>query len=805
MQFLRQLAQVVRYYYRLILWIILVCRRKFFSFLKKYFDLIRQMSFVLIAYLVALFVNHFSGQNFTQDILSNFLVASAAMTGGTIAIVFTISIFLLQSVSDIYSSQYFEIYIHDWKEKLVYFTVILITIVFFGSGLYVGGLATLTEGISSRVVDGSLVLIGIVFALIDWQYKNVRKKVSPTKTIEFLEKQGVKYLKKIQFDASRLASILQARDVNLTKEKALAGVYNRFLKPYILTLDHQLENLVEITTKLADRQEIGTTKRGFLAVYKILEKYLENRKTSSSVVPSNMTFLSIESDSQRFLGKNFERLNKAGEKLIKEDKDEIATFIILDVYLALAVKAEEIIFINQENQNPILDLIVGYLNIFVDSGKRIKNIEVVFQGSQALSAILLITTAKGLEVTLSGLQDSLNKIAIFGLTEKSIVIIDQCTSASLQTITASFKSSKVMRELHFKEALSSIATIVQYISIAIRSGFFPNDFSSTIALTKGYDELSSIIRDIIQDYYSITDVGEKKRYINDLEGLLEELNFSLRHLSEQLKFFDSVLMGSIGRLIFDTNQLIIALIKDDEFQDIKEKLKKHLLWNIHLPYWFIHHSENFENSSQGLNHLTDAVTKTGLLVFEHLQDKKLVQNSIDCLYSITNDVLKKKISKYGNDEPRILEKACYLGIIALKNGWEEIVIDLALKIYEFESKYFTQYLAGYPDSSVDFKSHNIMGLPHSDELTRELWNFRDDLAGRSGFATLRNDGKALLYKYIQPIDIDRFIFEVWSVIESGSAFDKEFELKLARRSLVYTIEKKVIPSRTDNKRGSVPS
>ena len=171
--------QYLRYSYKLTLWLYLNRWRRLIAFLKKHFDLIRQASFVAVAVVAGYLVYHFGGTAFTQDILSNYLVAAGAMTGGTIAIVFTISIFLLQNASDLYSSQYFEVYIHDWREKFVYYSVILITIALLGCGLYVGSLSSISEQVSSNIVFYSLIAIGLVFALIDWQYKNVRQKLNP--------------------------------------------------------------------------------------------------------------------------------------------------------------------------------------------------------------------------------------------------------------------------------------------------------------------------------------------------------------------------------------------------------------------------------------------------------------------------------------------------------------------------------------------------------------------------------------------------------------------------------------------------
>ena len=164
-KWIQQGPQYLRYDYRLTFWLNLNRWRRFTTFLKRHFDLIREASFIVVAIIIGLLVHYFGGATLAQDILSNYLIAAGAMAGGTIAIVFAISIFLLQNASDLYSSQYFEVYVHDWREKFVYYFVILITLGLLGTGLYVGSLPSISEQVSSNIVFYSLILIGLVFVL----------------------------------------------------------------------------------------------------------------------------------------------------------------------------------------------------------------------------------------------------------------------------------------------------------------------------------------------------------------------------------------------------------------------------------------------------------------------------------------------------------------------------------------------------------------------------------------------------------------------------------------------------------------
>src|SRR3989339_1507352 len=91
--------QYLRYSYKLTVWMYIARLRRVSSFLKSHFDIFLRAGFIVFALGVGLVLHIFGGSAFTQDILSNYLVAVGAMAGGAIAIVFTISIFLLQSAA----------------------------------------------------------------------------------------------------------------------------------------------------------------------------------------------------------------------------------------------------------------------------------------------------------------------------------------------------------------------------------------------------------------------------------------------------------------------------------------------------------------------------------------------------------------------------------------------------------------------------------------------------------------------------------------------------------------------------------
>lgn len=759
--------QYLKYSWLMTVWIYRKRGERLVRYLKVHEGLIRRALLVLAGWLAAAVSTHFGLLAFTGDTLSSYLVSVAAMTGGTIAIIFTLSIFLLQGVADLYSSKHLEEYANSWLDKFVYIVVILITLGLFGTGLYVGGTPNMAPQVSTSIVYISLILIGLVFALIDWQYALVRQKISPANAVIFLRKKGFGFLNKLQRNAESIAKLLMAQNNTLTAEVALGLAYNRALKPLIDDLDKQLETLVEVSLKLADREEVETTKLGFNAVYTLLLRFFEARKTSSFVLPSPTAFLAVESDSQKFLSNTFERLNNAGSKFITEGKNELATHIV-DVYNGLAVGAKEINHVSRQNENPILELIIGYLNFHIKRGIDAKNLDVMFQGSRVQGEIAVMCAEKGLSATLHGLQEDILKSAVAGLVQQQSIIYDQCSLAYLKIIRAVFRNDHIDRHMQVKGALEHIATITNYINTLIQSGVLANNITNRFSWSKAYDNFYEVLADLEARYGELTDDREKDRYRGDLTHFFDEFYRSLRTLSEKVKSCDTVLTDSIGRLLYNVNTLIIDLIGRADFADEKDALTKQLSWNIHLPSWFVSSAPKFDGGSMHLYSLTDSTAKTGLLAANELNNKELVESAIDCLYSITKNTLEHTTSAYGYDEVRVLEKACYLGIMAQKKGWTDIVANLKAKILEFEGLYFVKHLTNLPaglPAGFDPRNHNIMGLPHHDQLLREIRKWRHDFEYEllNGTLRIRDDAEAMMYTYAVRDDIDKFVEEVWGV------------------------------------------
>jgi hypothetical protein len=761
----QKLSEYIKRKYPTAIWNFLMRWRMIVAWFSKYSDIVRRLLIITVAVLLAYLINKIAGLSaLDSGLLSDYFISIGVMAGGIIAIVFTLSIFAQQSAADLYSSQFFEMYTHDKVEKSTYLSIVTITLLFFGAGILFGINPNFIDNTFKIIsVYTSFLFIGLIFALIDTQYKNVRKKVNPIHRLSFLQNKAIQILEATHKDALRIARLLKLEHKDASDEMAIAAAYRNYLQPYLNVLDRQLENLFEISMKLSAREEIKTTNLGLSAIRNILIRYLQLRADSSFSMISSVSIFARESDSQSFLTKTFERLNTAGERFMTTRRTDNAVFII-SVYRDLAAIARNVRFINDRtNENPIFDHIKGYLSSYIDSAIRLKDYEVVFQGSRALIEVAIFAVEKNLNGSLYGIQDNLLKIANFGIETKKTFLTDEITQGWITIIASIFNHKIFDARLQISKTLENIRQTIYYMHLAVRMGYLQDDFTTRISMGKAYDEMVLTTSMITSTFFKLKDNEAKKFYKRNLLVLFEEISNNLRRLSEEIKDCDSVLIDSIGRLIADQNQLIIDFLKEDEFSDCKDDLIKQLSWNIHLPTWFVHHSKSFRVSN-GFRSLVEAIVKTALLAPENKEGNELMKSGVRALESVVKHSFEKNTEGgHGLDEPRLMLKMVFIGILALKQKREDVFSEVKNKIDDFEKKflsiYKTKYIANLPKG---VNPDEVLGIPKKDQLLYEVLNWRHEFSrNKYNRHRIMNDSREMMLDLVEIDDINNFVSAVW--------------------------------------------
>ena len=292
---------------------------------------------------------------------------------------------------------------------------------------------------------------------------------------------------------------------------------------------------------------------------------------------------------------------------------------------------------------------------------------------------------------------------------------------------------------------------------AMSSGYINEDIITSLSESKAYDELMEVIGGITYVYFNeLTEDRTETSYRSCMMTLLTETYSSLRSLAEQIKNCDSLLVGSIGRLISNLNFLIIDLLKQDDFADhpIKTQLEKTLSWNIYLPTWFVHHSEPFQDSFS-FRTLNESIAKTGVLLFKE-GHYNLVLDCIKATHSIAKETLNKIQESRGFTEPRVMLRACYLGVLALKSSQQGILTEVRKSVVEFEQLYVEKF--------------PVLPNPVNPEETRlylECARWRDEIANRLNYdPPINADATTMILEWgVDEEDIDSFMIEMLNWIQ----------------------------------------
>jgi hypothetical protein len=695
--------------------------------------------------------------------LTNYLVATGAMIGGTTAIVFSISLFLLQGVSDMYSSRHLEEYVNHWRDQLIFPVIIVIMLGFFASALYVASLATMSNTLASAVVTASLLLVGVVFSLIDQQYEAVRRKVSPARVIDFLRIKARGFLRQTERDATQIAEIIRVPAEGMTHDEALAVAYNRMLGSLITDLGRQTELLVDIALRLAERQEVEMGRIALVAVGEILATYLQARRTSSLAFPSTLAFLAIKSDSQSFLNARFEQLNRAGMTFVHAGQDDLAAQVV-EVYRSVSNAAKDITPLGLTQESPILDGTMWSLNTYMRDALSSRNIEVVFQGSTALKEIGMMATDAGLDALVLSVQERLQEFGTLGLGLNTTVAFNRAMSGLLAILASAFCGQRINRKFVVERSLKGMGTMIAMLTDLLSASVIKNDFSTSEALMSGYTQLHTLVDSIVCRYETLTQDDEKRAYRRDLVMLFEALRQHFRDMTKHIKA-DSFAAESIGRLIFHLNEIIVSLLSLAEFDDVVTDLRNALRWLCHTPYWFIGEGESFDADSSAVRMLVDAVAKTGILAWQ-AGDRAVVTQCMEAIDDMARTAIEKDTGSHGYAQARMLERACYLGILARKSGWVDVVANLKNRLAKFDSSFMSKYLENVRGVSEGFNpyTHAIVGLPHPHQTALELLNWAEQFDyERLNGVRIMGDSEDMMYDLTDVAEIRLFVQEIWDI------------------------------------------
>jgi hypothetical protein len=350
-----------------------------------------------------------------------------------------------------------------------------------------------------------------------------------------------------------------------------------------------------------------------------------------------------------------------------------------------------------------------------------------------------------------------------GLGFNNTVVFDRSAAGLLAILAAAFRGKLVNRKYAVERSLQGIEALMAALAAVLGANYIKNDFSTSQAQMTSYTQLQAIVDGIVARYDELPSNGTRRSYRRDLVMLFNELRRHFRKMTTQIKG-DSLTAEFIGRLIFDVNATIIALLGCEEFCDVAADLRKALGALCHSPYWFLAETASFDADAGPVTALVDAVAKTGILAWQ-ANERDVVAQSIHALDAMARAAVEKGTSS-GYAQARVMERACYLGILARQSGWNDIVADLKTRLGTFQTAFVKKFLENIQGLPADFDpyNHHIGGLPHAYQVANELLRWAGDFDyERLNGPHIMDDAEDMMYELTDEAAIEAFVKDVWGI------------------------------------------
>ncbi len=673
-------------------------------------------------------------------VLGDPLVSLGTALASVLAIAFSLSMFLQQSVSDLYSPQYFVGYSFDRKQRIAFALVVSVVMGQLGYGLYLRALGEAPVPLLRLVLIGTFSSTALLFSLLLWQYLHVARKTTPVEAIRFLHAEAVKHLAVFHRGAVRAARLTNLQGGG-SQDETLARVYAALLPGSTATLLRPFHALSEITMRLSSRGDQVAARQGLSALTAVLSDYLSYRRTTSIAVKSSTHFFAIESDSQSLLSPILERLNEMGDRFLRSGQVDNARGLV-DSYAVLVATAVKLEFINHPSENPIAYQLAYHLKEFVDGAVRQSDNEVPFRAIETFVRIGEYATSRSNATLLYTAAQNLASIGVRGATSQAWFIAEQSCAAQSRLLLSLFQWRGDARSC-FDEVLEQLLKVHQaaVVSQAVR----PNDsFASTTTLRKPFDDLQQVVVWVRVEYGGRDAVGQRE-LSRAFQSFVEPFYTRLRSACDTLDL-ESIYADTLAELIVETVKTLVAL----EPQDARPGTTDYVTWFIWLPSWFGDRSRATK-SPRGLENAVDAACKIALMLIVQDGPFDRVVAAIDTQFGIVKRALERNTGGYGYYEPRLMLRICYCGVVAMKYRQAHVVERVCACITAFEA-------------ARSAKLKEAKGAP---SLLQEFLRWRDEVEEHQR-PMIRDDPDVIAASLVELRHVDEFLAEAWGYEMSGN-------------------------------------
>lgn len=684
----------------------------------------------------------------------SYYTAAATMSGGILAIIFSLSMLLMGYAAERIPVGFYRIAAKDFLCDFIFFLISFCSIVLFGFALSFGKIQL---GLAQESFLVSIFLIGLVFYLCFALYVRVRGRLNPERVLQIASSQALKFISQINKRAHEIAKILEKipdLDKDIKKETVLASAF-QYLQADMEYLNQRINFLFDYHDKLVAANEGGSAAKVLKNITFIYVQYFRMRKNSSLLLPFGAMLVNL-SDSHSFMAPGLERAMAIGESYLRNNDDRGTTNVI-NFYVDLCLTSSSINYnTSVPIENPIFAQCRGYLNQLVKSILKAKSFEASFQSASAYGKIGISAIDKGLIYEYEPVLKKLEEICIHALVNNEDIVVQTALNSFNEILTKTVLSTH-SQSFRIKSLFEHLKKIILLSFVAAKTGSLEDNYFTLDTLSLPFNTTANLctkLVEIIQESIDSRDISSKKSCFFEL---VENLWWSLRFLSERMKNADHLLINTFSDTITSIGCLLLKLTQNKKWVDKKNELIKWAGFLVFQTTWFASKAEKIEANSN-FDSLVEAGAKIGIESLQVGVDKT-AKDSIKVISNLATEMLKKQTgSNFGFTEPRIMVRVCIVGLLALKLKKQEIFDEAVCQIRAFETAYNKEYFSDLPK---DIK----LTSPTTDQLLQEMiglaqkkYRYTPDQL----LSALGNTEEKIL-ELVDQKDIENFITKAWGI------------------------------------------
>lgn len=686
------------------------------------------------------------------QVLSTFLIGVATVIAGVLALLFSVSLFVIQNAADNYTPTTLERFVGDKVSVVLYSFIGISSLFIFCSSMFVTNQSDKTP----LLVVASLTLLALTFALAYWHYSRMANMVNPLKQLIDWQKASLAQIRSVERNMTEMVEWLKLKrggtpikDVKPEEYESLSKVGFYLREPTIQTsLQRKLNQIFSITKRAGVKRDYEVAESGLTAASNVLRSYLAARQDSTVPLPTDR-LMSFRVDYDALFDQSFQQLQEIC-RIAVTNSDENLIRRVVDTIAGLGVQSVEVVPMGDiVRNNPITGLSILYISGIVDEGSRHNFTDVCLSGVAGIRSIVQHALAKKVPLVFEEAREPLKKIALIGLVHRKSYIFDKV----MEALGAISHQVVEMNHFHVERVVEDCIEDAKKLTVLsvplIEEGGLQGSMNVTNYLGSFYD----LTRQTAIPYVSRLlppkfkgksyDDQDAIRAFHDFVDVNKLLWRFYRDLGEEVGKTESFMLFYIHQGIMENVKTILAILQDKAWTFERKELENLVSW--HLSFYWVTFEAHERISKNLYMDMVDFLGWLGVLSVKNLW-LGIAESCVGNISSIAREYIEKGES-YHFDAPRIFMKAIHILMVARKKPVCQRISDLAVtELTKFHSLFVEKLTAADPTKRflAEFKSRLLIEIA---ELRRD---FHENEYNRR---TLR-EAQNLLFGEVDEADFD---------------------------------------------------